>query len=210
MKDRMNESESAPPRGSTNRNPEDIGLFALLWEDYRTHDRNLIEPGLMAIWVHRFGNWRMGVPTRVLRLPFTILYRIAFRMVVLGLGIDLCYSVKLGRRVRIWHHGGIFINAESIGNDVHVRQNVAIGITSRGVANGTPVIEDGVDIYTGVCIAGPVRIGRSAVIGANTVVTADVAPNTTVIGNPARQVPGASPRAGPGPEIRGNKTRPDT
>jgi serine O-acetyltransferase len=98
--------------------------------------------------------------------------------------------------VRIWHHGGIFVNAESIGDDVHLRHNVAIGITRRGLSDGLPIIEDRVDIYTGVCIAGPVRVGHGAVIGANTVVTADVAAESTVIGNPARRIPGTG---NPGP-----------
>ncbi len=186
-------------RGSTNQNPRGIGLFALMREDFKAHDRLLLQPGLLAIWIHRFGNWRMGIRSSILRMPFTVLYRVAFRFTVLAFGIDLCYSVKLGRRVRIWHHGGIFINAKSIGDDVQLRHNIAMGIASRNDADGIPVIADRVDIYTGACIAGSVTIGQDAVIGANTVVTVDVAPNTMVIGNPARRVPGA---ASPEPDVR--------
>ena len=43
-------------------NPPGIGLFALLREDLRTHDGNLFEQGFWAVAVHRFGNWRMGLP----------------------------------------------------------------------------------------------------------------------------------------------------
>lgn len=190
----MNDPEAHVPRGSTNRNPEGLGLWALMREDYRTHDRGLLQPGLWAVWIHRFGNWHIGIRPRVLRLPFTVLYRMSFRFLVLAFGIDLCYSVKLGRRVRIWHHGGIFVNAESIGDDVHLRHNVAIGVAHRDDAEGTPVIEDRVDIYSGVCIAGRVTIGHDATVGANTVVTQDVAAHTTVIGNPARRIPGTAPQ----------------
>ena len=184
----MTVQNSSPQRGATNQNPDEIGLLALLREDYRNHDRRFLEPGLWAIWFHRFGNWRMGLP-RLIRWPFTILYRVAHRMMVLTFGIDLAYTVKLGRRVRIWHHGGIFINAESIGDEVQLRQNVAMGVARHNVEDGLPVIGDRVDIYTGACIAGAVTIGNDAVIGANSVVTADVAPETTVVGNPARRVP---------------------
>ena len=169
-------------------------MLALLREDFLTHDRGLLQPGLWALWIHRFGNWRMGIRPRIFRWPFTILYRLWFRFMVLAFGIDLCYSVKIGRRLRIWHHGGIFINAVSIGDDVCLRHNVAIGIARRD-AEGCPVIEDRADIYTGACIAGSVTVGHDAVVGANTVVTMDVAPNTTVVGNPARRIPGTGTSA---------------
>lgn len=185
-----------PARGSTNQNPDDIGFLKLLREDFETYERNPLEPGLWAVVVHRFGNLRMGVRSPVLRAPLTLAYRAASRAIVLGAGIDLAYTVKLGRRVRIWHHGGIFVNAESIGNDVHLRHNVSVGISTRHEPDGLPVIEDGVDIYAGACIAGRVRVGHDSLVGANTVVTADVEPNTTVFGNPARRAPTSAARGG--------------
>ena len=55
-------SHDAPlPIGSRNENPRGIGLLALLAEDYRTHDRHLLEPGFLAVAVHRLGNARMEV-----------------------------------------------------------------------------------------------------------------------------------------------------
>src|SRR3954463_13792313 len=93
------------PRGDRNGNPPGIGLLALLREDLRTHDGNPFEQGFWAIAVHRFGNWRMGVPGP-LRPPLTILYRILYRSVEWTCGISLPYTVQVGRRVRIWHHSG--------------------------------------------------------------------------------------------------------
>jgi len=57
--------------------------------------------------------------------------------------------------------------------------------------NGNTIIENDVYIGTGAVIRQgtpqkPLRIGKGAVIGMGAVVTKDVAPNTTVIGNPAR------------------------
>jgi serine O-acetyltransferase len=181
--------QKRPLPGSTNQNPRGVGLLRLLWEDFETHDRKLLEPGFWAVAVHRFGNWRMDVKPKLLRAPLTLAYRAMFRAVDLGLGIDLAYNVKLGRRVRIWHHGGIFVNARSIGNDVHLRHNVSMGILSRLQPTEAPIIEDGVDIYSGACIVGNVRVGANSLIGANAVVTTDVPPNTSVYGNPARRAP---------------------
>src|SRR5690242_17473216 len=37
------------PRGDRNENPTDIDLLALLAEDFRTHDNNVLEPGFWAV-----------------------------------------------------------------------------------------------------------------------------------------------------------------
>lgn len=48
------------------------------------------------------------------------------------------------------------------------------------------VVEAGASIGSGATILGGVRIGRNALVGAGAVVTRDVEPGTTVVGNPAR------------------------
>jgi UDP-2-acetamido-3-amino-2,3-dideoxy-glucuronate N-acetyltransferase len=48
------------------------------------------------------------------------------------------------------------------------------------------VIERGASVGSGATILGGVRVGRGATIGAGAVVTKDVAPGETVVGNPAR------------------------
>lgn len=50
------------------------------------------------------------------------------------------------------------------------------------------IIEDRVWIGGGAIVLPGVRIGRQAVVGAGSVVTRDVAPNTVVAGNPARVI----------------------
>jgi UDP-2-acetamido-3-amino-2,3-dideoxy-glucuronate N-acetyltransferase len=48
------------------------------------------------------------------------------------------------------------------------------------------VVERGATIGSGAMILGGVRIGAGATVGAGAVVTRDVAPGSTVVGNPAR------------------------
>jgi serine O-acetyltransferase len=101
-------------------------------------------------------------------------------------GITLPYTVKLGRRVRIWHHGGMVLHAKSIGDDVHVRQNTTFGIARRDRLYELPTIEDRVDIGCGAVILGNITIGHDSVIGANAVVLKDVPPGALAVGVPAQ------------------------
>jgi serine O-acetyltransferase len=175
-------------RGDVNQNPPGMGLWALLREDRRTHDRTWLEQGFWAVAVHRFGNWRMGVRPRLLRLPFTLLYKFLYKWVEWTCGISLPYTVKLGRRVRIWHHGGMILHARSIGDDVHLRQNTTFGIARKDQRFQLPTIEDRVDIGCGAVILGAITVGHDSVIGANAVVLKDVPPYSVAVGVPAKVV----------------------
>jgi len=182
-------SHDAPlPMGKYNQNPRDIGLLALIVEDFRTHDKNPAEPGFWAVALHRLGNARMDVRPKAVRAPLTAAYQVAFTGINWMWGIDLSYTVKLGRRVRLWHHGGMVLGARAIGNDVHIRHNTTFGLVSRNDGTGKPIIGDSVDIGAGACIVGGVTVGDHCVIGANSVVTRDLPRGATVFGIPARPV----------------------
>jgi serine O-acetyltransferase len=184
------------PRGDTNANPDGRGLVELLLEDFRTHDRSLLEPGFWAVAVHRFGNWRMGIKPKAVRAPFSVAYKVANTSVKWLWGIDLGYTVKLGRRVRIWHHGGVVLSARSIGDDVHIRHNTTMGIARRSEITKRPTIEDRVDIGVGACIVGDVTVGHDSVVGANAVVVTSFPPHSRVAGVPARALAKDSPNVG--------------
>jgi serine O-acetyltransferase len=182
---------SLPPaeaRGRANRNPAGIGFWALVAEDFRTHDGNPFEQGFWALFVHRFGNWRMGQP-KLVRAPATVIYWILFKIVEWAGGISLWYPVEVGRRVRIWHHSGIILSARAIGDDVQIRQNTTMGIRRVDRPGELPIIEAGVDIGAGAVIVGAVVVGQGARIGANAVVTGDVPAGGAALGNPAQIVP---------------------
>ena len=169
-------------------NPAGLGLLSLLAEDLATHDGKLFEQGFWAVAVHRFGNWRMGVRPKLLRAPFSVLYNVLYKLVEWTCGVTLPYTVRLGRRVRIWHHGGMILHAESIGDDVHIRQNTTFGVARRDRLHELPTIEDRADIGCGAAILGAVTVGHDAVIGANAVVVKEVPPNSVAVGVPARVI----------------------
>ncbi|MER8394088.1 acyltransferase [Mesorhizobium sp. M1340] len=62
-----------------------------------------------------------------------------------------------------------------------------------GIDIAPVTIEDNVFIGLGVVILKGVTVGRGAVVGAGSVVTKNVAPFTTVAGNPARLIPRKTP-----------------
>jgi serine O-acetyltransferase len=176
------------PIGDRNENPADVSLLGLLAEDFRTHERDVTAPGFWAVALHRLGNARMDVRSKLLRAPLSVAYHTAFTGLNWLWGIDLCYTVKLGRRVRIWHHGGSVIGARCIGDDVHIRHNTTLGLVSRFEPNSKPIIGNRVDIGVGACILGGVTVGDDCVIGANSVVLRDLPAGATALGVPARPV----------------------
>jgi len=160
--------------GSSNRNPSDITFLSLIKEDYVTHDRDFFSQGLFALFVNRFGNWRMSIRTKILRFPMSILYRVLRKMAQVFCGIKLDYTVQVGRRVKLEHFGGMILGAKKIGDDTIIRQNTTFGIRDISDLSAKPIIEKGVNIGAGVVIVGDVVIGRHSVIGPNCVVSESV------------------------------------
>jgi serine O-acetyltransferase len=190
--------------GRYNHNPPGMGLLALWREDYQTHDRDPFSQGFWALAVHRFGNWRMDVKPRVLRLPLSLMYKILYKWVEWTCGISLDYTVRVGRRVRIWHQSGLILVALEIGDDVHLRHNTTFGVKRRGDARWMrPIIQDRCDIGAGAVIVGPITVGHDSFVGANVVLAHDVPPYSVVTVAPPTvklrtlqsQVSDAEPRA---------------
>lgn len=173
-------------RGRKNQNPPELSFWRLLREDFETHENNIFEQGFWAVANHRFGNWRMGLTNPLLRAPCKLAHDALEKGIQIIGGITLPYTTQLGRRVRLWHHGGMIIGARAIGSDVQIRQNTTIGVGQTWHGEDLPIIEDGADIGRGASILGPVVVGRGAKLGANAVVMEDVPDGATASGNPAR------------------------
>jgi serine O-acetyltransferase len=176
-----------PNIGADNRNPTGLGFWSLVREDFNANDADFFSQGFWALFWHRFGNWRMGLP-KLLRIPATVIYRIMFKMCEWICGIHLPYTVKVGRRVRLDHFGGMILVAQSIGDDVIIRQNTTFGISDTDDLRAWPIIGDRVHIGAGAVIVGKVFVGDDAIVGANAVVVRDVQPGQKVGGVPARPI----------------------
>ena len=110
-------------------------------------------------------------------------------------GIDLHDTARVGRRVRIGHHGPIIVGgAAVVGDGCLIRQNVTIGLSQDD--SGSPRLGRNVQIGPGAVIVGDITIGDGARIGPNAVVLVDVPAGATAFAPPARQLPAkAAPRA---------------
>jgi serine O-acetyltransferase len=163
------------------------GLWQLIREDWESHGRDWTKPGFRAVAFHRFGVWRMRLRPKILRAPFSVLYRMLYRKARNHYGIELPYTVELGRRVVIEHAGAIVIHGASrIGDDCILRQGVTLGMRSVERPTEAPELGARVDVGAGAKILGAVRIGDRARIGANAVVLQDVPAGASAVGVPAR------------------------
>lgn len=172
-------TDQAPP----NKKP---GLFAQVRGDWVAHGRDWTLPGFRAVAVARFGAWRMGVKPKLLRAPLSILYRVMYRRVRNVYGIELPYSVELGRNVVFEHQGAVVIHGcAKIGDGCIIRQGVTIGNRTLDKPFEAPTLGKNVNVGAGAKILGGLTIGDDAVIGANAVVLKDVPAGALAVGVPA-------------------------
>ena len=83
------------------------------------------------------------------------------------------------------HPTGIVLGERSIiEGGVTIFQNVTVGQRNGGY----PTIAEGATINAGAVLAGSIRVGKGAVIGALTFVNKDVADGDVVAGSPARSL----------------------
>jgi len=179
-------------------------LWALMREDLR-YNGHVTWPGYQALVVHRFGVWKNGIRIKIVRVPFTVLYRIAAGFVRNFYGIELPATTRVGRRVLIGHQHGIIIHQNAvIGDDCILRQGVTIGQDrpTPGQSPATvpaPTLGNGVEVGAGAVIMGAITVGDGVRIGPNAVVMSNVPAGAIVAAPPAR-ILAAPPRRKAAPE----------
>ena len=125
----------------------------------------------------------------LLWFPLYVLSRMILSHYSFKYGMDIPYATNIGPGLYIGHFGTIVVSANAvIGKNCNLSQGVTIGVSSRGVNKGCPLIGDNVYIAPGVKIIGKIRIGNNVAIGANAVVTKDIPDNAVVVGIPAKKI----------------------
>jgi len=93
---------------------------------------------------------------------------------------------SVGSGLVIKHGANTIIQAEKIGENCMIFQDVTIGYKNPG--GGLPVLGDHVHVSTGAKVLGPIRIGDYAIVAVNSVITKDMPDHSTGGGVPARVI----------------------
>ena len=142
----------------------------------------LTYPGVWALAYHR-------VAHRLYRARLFLLARIVNHVARALTAIDIHPGARIGRNFFIDHGFVVIGETAEIGDDVTIYQCVTLGGTNpdNGVAGKRhPTLADGVIIGSGAQVLGPITVGARARVGANAVVTKDVADGAVMVGIPAR------------------------
>ena len=163
-------------------------MFKNIKADFETHQHNIWMWGFWAMVVYRFGCWRYRFKNRLIRAPFSFLYKFAF-FCIKAIGIELPCEVEIGKNFRIDHQGGIVVSGYAkFGDNCVIRNGVTIGL-SRVDQPTAPKFGNNVEIGAGAKVLGSISIGDNVSIGANAVVIKDVPVNSIAVGIPAKNKP---------------------
>lgn len=150
----------------------------------RSRAEILLYPGVWSVGYHRIAH-------RLYRAELFFLARAVNHWARFLTGNDIHPGATIGRNFFIDHGFSVIGETAKIGNDVTIYQNVTLGGTDpAGGVGGKrhPTLADGVIVGAGAQVLGPVQVGARARIGANAVVTKDVAEGAVMVGIPAKPV----------------------
>lgn len=142
----------------------------------------LLYPGLKAIRLHRLAN-------KFYKRKMYFVARWLSQRASKKTGVEIHPAVEVGKRFFIDHGTGVVIGETAvIGDDVTIYQGVTLGGTGKDTGKRHPTIGNNVMIGAGAKVLGPLNIGDNSRIAAGAVVLADIPPNSTAVGVPARVV----------------------
>lgn len=142
----------------------------------------LLYPGVLALGLHRVAHW-------LFEADMFFMARFVNHFSRFLTAIDIHPGATIGRNFFIDHGFVVIGETAEIGDDVTIYQCVTLGGTSpdNGIGGKRhPTLLNGVIIGSGAQVLGPIIVGEKARIGANAVVTKEVAPGAVMVGIPAR------------------------
>ena len=142
----------------------------------------LLYPGVLALGLHRVAHW-------LFQAELYFLARLVNHFSRMITAIDIHPGAQIGRNFFIDHGFVVIGETAVVGDDVTIYQGATLGGTNPTNGEGGkrhPTIGDGAIISLGAAILGPITIGPRARVGANAVVTRDVAEGQVVVGIPAK------------------------
>lgn len=103
--------------------------------------------------------------------------------------IEIHPGAKIGQRLVIDHGCGLVIGETAIlGDDCVLYHGVTLGGVSQEKKQRHPLVGNRVLVGAGAKLLGPITVGDGAKVGANSVVTKNIAPGATMVGIPAREI----------------------
>lgn len=147
--------------------------------------KTMFAPQVHAVVLHRLAHALWRTPLRPLALPVR-------SIAMAWSGAEIHPAARLGPGFVLVHSSGVVIGPGSrVGRNCRMHQGATLGdpgLDWRGEKAGFPIVGDDVILGAHAVVLGPCRIGDGAVVGANSVVSRDVAANTAVAGSPAEVV----------------------
>ncbi|HOB13634.1 MAG TPA: serine acetyltransferase [Novosphingobium sp.] len=142
----------------------------------------LLYPGIWALGLHRVAHW-------LYEAELHFLARLVSTFSRFMTAIDIHPGARIGRNFFIDHGFVVIGETAEIGDNVTMYQGSTLGGTNptNGIGGKRhPTLGDDVIVSLGAAILGPIQVGAGARIGANAVVTKDVAEGATMVGIPAK------------------------
>jgi len=162
-----------------------------IFQSYKERDpaaRNSLEIFFLYSGLHALIGFRIAHFLWKIHLKFLARFWSQFTKFLTG--IEIHPGAKIGKRLVIDHGVGVVIGETAeIGDDVLIYHGVTLGGNGK-VVDGRrhPKVGNNIIFGAGAKVLGPITIGDNAQIGANAVVTKNVAQGETLVGIPARAV----------------------
>ncbi len=140
----------------------------------------LLYPHMKALFFYRIGHFFYSI-------HLFFLARLMSNIARFWVGIEIHPGATIGKGLIIDHGMGVVIGETAIiGDDCLIYHGVTLGGTGKEHCKRHPTLGNNVMVGCGAKVLGNIMIGDNAKIGANSVVVNDVAPNSSVVGVPAK------------------------